>query len=135
MKYRLFVNGRSKNTRDCKSDIGIGGVIINEAGEQISFSKNMGIGTCSEAQIYAVMHGIDNILKLNNATDITVYLSNLMLVEYLNGKKLQLSAGTSILANRLRGYTQNFNISINFEYFDFSEYNYVVGLAEDAINL
>ncbi|MCR1952647.1 MULTISPECIES: reverse transcriptase-like protein [Clostridium] len=135
MKYRLYVNGKCKNTRNFQSDIGIGGVILSDHGEETSFSRNVGVGTCSEAQIYAILQGIDEISKFNNATSIIVYVSNLMLVEYLNGRKLDVSPGTEILVNRLNNLMKNLKISIYYEYFEVNDYNYVRTLAEDALEL
>lgn len=135
MKYRLYVNGKCKNTRNFQSDIGIGGVILNDHGEEISFSRNVGVGTCSEAQIYAVLQGVDEISKLNNATSIIVYVSNLMLVEYLNGNKVEVSPSTEILVNRLSSIVESLGISIYYEYFEVNDYNYVRTLAEDALKL
>lgn len=135
MKYRLYVNGKCKNTRNFQSDIGIGGVILSDHGEEISFSRNVGVGTCSEAQIYAVLEGIDVISKFNNVTSITVYVSHLMLVEYLNGKKHEVSLGTEILVNRLKSIIKSLEISIYYEYFEVNDYNYVRTLAEDALKI
>ncbi|GAA0086175.1 hypothetical protein UT300007_26140 [Clostridium sp. CTA-7] len=135
MKYRLYVNGRCKNSRNFQSDIGIGGVILSDEGKEISFSRNIGIGTCCEAQIYAIFYGIDEILKQNNVTSITVYLSNLMVVDYLNGNKLYLNPSTEILVNKLINFIETLEICIYFKYFEVNEYNYVRTLAEDAINL
>ena len=135
MKYRLYVNGKCKNTRNFQSDIGIGGVILSDHGEEISFSRNVGVGTCSEAQIYAILQGIYEISKFNNATSIIVYVSNLMLVEYLNGREHEVSPGTEVLANRLNNLVEGLGIRIYYEYFEVNEYNYVRTLAEDALKL
>ena len=40
MKYRLYVNGKCKNTRKLTGNIGIGGVIINDEGKESTFQKH-----------------------------------------------------------------------------------------------
>lgn len=39
MKYSLYVTGKCNDTRSFQSNIGIGGVILNNNGNEISFSK------------------------------------------------------------------------------------------------
>lgn len=135
MNYRLYVNGKCRNPRSFQGDIGIGGVILKDNGTEISFSKNLGIGTCCEAQVYAVLNGIYEIMKFNDASDVKVYISNLMLVDYLNGKKVDINSGTEYLLSKLKNIVNNLKVSLRFEYFEVNDYNYVRTLAEDAINL
>lgn len=135
MKYRLYVNGKCKNTRKLTGSIGIGGVIISDDGKEISFSKTLGAGTCCEAQIYAVFYGIEEILKFNDAEDINVYLSNLALVNYLNGENSEISNNSKILAKKLKEYINKLKVRIIFGYFDVRDYLYVSSLAEEAIKL
>jgi hypothetical protein len=135
MKYRLYVNGKCKNYRSFQSNIGIGGVILNDYGDETSFSRNVGTGTCCEAQIYAILYGIDIISKSKDAESVTVYISNLMLVDYLNEKHIDISASTEMLVDKLKIFIKSLKLNVNFEYFDVSEYSYVRSLAEDAIEL
>lgn len=126
MKYRLYVNGKCKNTRKLTGNIGIGGVIINDEGKESTFSKTLGAGTCCEAQIYAVFYGIEEILKFNDAEYIKIYLSNLALVNYFNGQKSDISKNSEILAKNLKDYINRLNIKIEFNYFEAREYIYVL---------
>lgn len=135
MKYRLYVNGKCKNSRSFKSDIGIGGVILDEKGNEISFSKKLGKGTCFEGHIYAIKMGLEEILKNKNITSIFIYVPNLMLVNYFNGFNVDISNNTRILADDLKKFLDIINIQINFNYFEANEYNYLLDLVDDAINI
>lgn len=135
MEYRLYVNVKCKNPRNLKSNIGIGGVIINKHGEQISYSKDFGLGTCCEAHIYGILEGIDKILELKNAKRISIYSSNFMLIEYFNMRKTNINSHLKELSDNLRSYIAKINLEVEFNYYDYSEYQYVSLLAEDAINL
>ena len=135
MKYRLYVNVKCKNSRSFQSDIGIGGVILDEKGKEISFSKNLGKGTCFEGHIYAIRLGVEEILENKNVTQISIYLSNLMLVNYFNGFNVDISSNTRNLASSLKKFLDNTNIQMNFNYFEANEYNYLLDLVEDAINI
>ena len=135
MEYRLYVNVKCNNPRNLKSNIGIGGVILNSRGEQISYSKDFGLGTCCEAHIYGILEGIDKILELKDVDKITIYSSNLMLTEYFNNRQTNINSHLRELSNNLKDYISKINVNVEFNYFDYSEYNYVSLLAEDAINL
>ena len=135
MEYRLYVNGKCKNSRSFQSDIGIGGVILDEKGREISFSRNLGKGTCFEGHIYAIRLGVEEILKNGDATRISIYLPNLMLVNYFNGFNVDISNNTRNLATSLKFFLDNSNIQMNFNYFEANEYNYLLDLVEDAINI
>lgn len=134
MEYRLYVNVKCKNPRNLKSNIGIGGVILNNKGEQFSYSKDFGLGSCCEAHIYGILEGIDRILELNNAKKISIYSSNLMLIDYFNMRKNHINSHLKELADNLNFYISKMNLDIEFNYFDSLEYQYVSVLAEDAIN-
>jgi len=134
MEYRLYVNVKCNNPRNLKSNIGIGGVIINSKGEQMTYSKDFGLGTCCEAHIYGILEGIDKILELKNANRILIYSSNLMLIEYFNKKKTNINSHLKELSDNLKSYISKMNLNVEFNYYDYSEYKYVSLLAEDAIN-
>lgn len=135
MKYRLYVNGKCKNSRSFQSDIGIGGVILDEKGRELSFSRNLGKGTCFEGHIYAIKIGVEEILSNDNITNISIYIPNLMLVNYFNDLNVDISHTTKKLANDLKNFLRDSNIQITFNYFEANEYNHLLDLAEDAINI
>lgn len=135
MEYRLYVNVKCKNPRNLKSNIGIGGVILNSKGEEFSYSKDFGLGTCCEAHIYGILEGLDKILELNNANKILIYSSNFMLTEYFNKKNPNINSHLKELSDNLKSYIEKINLDVEFIYYDYSEYQYVSLLAEEAINL
>lgn len=135
MNYKLYVNGKCESPRSFNANMGIGGVILNEYGKEISFSKNVGIGTCCEAQVYAVLNGLYEILKFKDASSINIYISNLMLVNYLNEKEIDISSSNKALFLKLKDIIGEININMRFEYFEVNDYNYIRTLAEDAVNL
>ena len=135
MKYRLYVNGKCKNSRSFQSDIGVGGVILDENGREVSFSKNLGKGTCFEGHIYAIKIGVEEICRNENITNISIYIPNLMLVNYFNDFNVDISNNTKNLANDLKNFLRDINIEMSFNYFEANEYNHLLDLAEDAINI
>lgn len=135
MEYRLYVNGKCENSRSLRSDIGIGGVILDEKGKEISFSKKLGKGTCFEGHIHAVKIGVEEILRNKDITNIFIYVPNLMLVNYFNGFNVDITSNTRILANDLKNFLDASKIQIKFNYFEANEYNYLLDLVEDVINI
>lgn len=133
MKYSLYVTGKCNDTRNFQSNIGIGGVILNNEGIEVSFSKNVGKGTCVEAHIYGLVHGITEILKNKDADTIDIYVSNMNIVNYFNGKDIEVNSRTEILLSNLNNLIKILKIDIYFEYFEVNEYNYVRNLAEEAL--
>ena len=133
MKYRLYVTGKCNDTRSFQSNIGIGGVILNNNGNEISFSKKVGRGTCIEAHIYGLVHGISEILKYSDAENIDAYVSNMNIVNYFKGKEIEINSRTEILLSNLKNLIKTLRLDINFEYLEVNEYNYVRNLAEEAL--
>lgn len=133
MKYSLYVTGKCNDTRNFQSNIGIGGVILNNYGEEVPFSKKVGMGTCIEAHIYGLVHGISEILKYSDAENIDVYVSNMNIVNYFKENDIEINSRTEILLSNLKNLIKTLRLDINFEYLEVNEYNYVRNLAEEAL--
>lgn len=133
MKYSLYVTGKCNDTRSFQSNIGIGGVILNNNGKEVSFSQKVGRGTCIEAHIYGLVHGISEILKYSDSENIDVYVSNMNIVNYFKGNDIEINSRTEILLSNLKNLIRTLRLDINFEYFEVNEYNYVRNLAEEAL--
>lgn len=135
MKYRLYVSGFCNNTRNLISSMGIGGVILNDRGEEKVFSEMIGKGTIIEAHGYAILHGLNEIIKDKTAKSINVYSTNLLIIDYLNKKNVELPMKTKELIEKNLEILENNKISIKYEYFEVNDYVYVRNLAEEAIKV
>lgn len=135
MKYRLYVSGFCNNTRNLQSSMGIGGVILNDRGEEKVFSEMIGKGTIMEAHCYAILHGINEILNDKTAKFINVYSTNLLIIDYLNKKNVKLPMKAETLLEKILEILDTAKISIKYEYFEVNDYVYVRNLAEEAIKV
>ena len=135
MKYRIYVSGFRKETRNSESSMGIGGVILNDTGYEKIFSKYVGKGTVLEAHVYGILHGINEISKDEKISDLTIYSTNLMIINFLNKKNVEMPKRIENLTKKLMKAIEDLEISINYEYFEINEYKYVRNLAEEAIKI
>lgn len=135
MKYRLYVSGFCNATKNLQSTMGIGGVILNDRGEEKVFSEMLGEGTIIEAHAYAILHGINEIIKDKTAKCINVYSTNLLIIDYLNNKNVELPMTTKELLEKNLEILDNAKIIIKYEYFEVNDYVYVRNLAEEAIKV
>lgn len=135
MKYRLYVSGFCNETRNLESNMGIGGVILNDNGKEMAFSKYVGRGTTIEAHIYGIIYGINEVIKDEKVSSLTIYSTNLMIINYLNKKNVKIPNKIEISMRKLMELTKNLEIVINYEYFEVNEYKYVRNLAEEALEI
>ncbi len=135
MKYRLYVSGFCNETRNSESSMGIGGVILNDTGYENIFSKYVGKGTILEANIYGILHGINEISKYEKISDLTIYSTNLMIINFLNKENVEMPKRIENLTKKLIKSIENLEMSINFEYFEINEYKYVGNLAKESIKI
>lgn len=135
MKYRLYVSGFCNETRNSESSMGIGGVILNDTGYERIFSKYLGKGTILEAHVYGILHGISEVSKDEKISELTIYSTNLMIINYLNKKSVEMPKKIENLAKKLIKSIENLEITINYEYFEINDYKYVRNLAEEAIKI
>lgn len=134
MKYRLYVSGYCSDTRDLQSNMSIGGVILSNNSER-EFSQIIGEGTLLESHVYAIIYGIDEILKNDKVTSIDVYSTNLMIINYMNSMNIELPKNAKLIIEKLVKLIDNVEVNIKFEYFDGNEYKYVKNLAVDALGI
>ena len=135
MKYRLYVSGFCNETRKPESCVGIGGVILNDLGYERIFSKYVGKGTMIEANIQGILYGINHIINEENLSDLTVYSTNIMLINYLNKNNVEIPRNVVELTNNLIKLVENLKFKVNYEYFEVNEYNYVRNLAKEALKI
>lgn len=135
MKYRLYVSGFCNERKKSESSMGIGGVILNDTGYEKIFSKYLGKGTTLEANVYGIIHGINEVKKDERIRDLTIYSTNLMIINYLNKKNVEMPNKIESLAKKLIKDIENLEITIKYEYFEINEYKYVRNLAEEAIKI
>lgn len=135
MKYRLYVSGFCNEARNLESNMGIGGVILNDKGDEKIFSEDIGRGTAIEAHIYSIMYGINEIIKDENISSLTVYSTNLMIINYLNKKSVEIPKRAEVLIEKLINYLDSLKFSIKYEYLEGNEYKYVRSLAEEALKV
>lgn len=134
MKYRLYVSGYCSDTRDLQSNMSIGGVILSNNSER-EFSQIIGEGTLLESHVYAIIYGINEILKNDKVTSIEVYSTNLMIINYMNGMNIEVPKNTKLIIEKLVKLIDEVKVNIKFEYFDGNEYRYVKSLAVDALGI
>lgn len=134
MKYRLYVSGYCSDTRDLQSNMSIGGVILSNNSER-EFSQIIGEGTLLESHVYAIIYGINEILKNDKVTSIDVYSTNLMIINYMNGMNIEVPKNTKLIIEKLVKLIDEVKVDIKFEYFDGNEYRYVKSLAVDALGI
>lgn len=134
MKYRLYVSGYCSDTRDLQSNMSIGGVILSNNSER-EFSQMIGEGTLLESHVYAIIYGINEILKNDKVTSIDVYSTNLMIINYMNSMNIELPKNAKLTIEKLVKLIDDVEINIKFEYFDGNEYKYVKNLAVDALGI
>ena len=134
MKYRLYVSGYCSDTRDLQSNMSIGGVILSNNSER-EFSQIIGEGTLLESHVYAIIYGINEILKNDKVTSIDVYSTNLMIINYMNSMNIELPKNAKLTIEKLVKLIDDVEINIKFEYFDGNEYKYVKNLAVDALGI
>lgn len=135
MKYRLYVSGCCDNTRDLESYMGIGGVILSDNSEEFNFSKGAGKGTAIEAHIHAIIYGIQELSNNVDVSGIEVYSTNLMIINYMNNKIIEIPSKLKPIIKSLVELTENIKIDIYYNYYDIYEYRYVRNLAEEALSM
>ncbi|MDV4152698.1 ribonuclease H family protein [Clostridium sp. AL.422] len=135
MKYRLYVSGFCNETRNYESNMGIGGVILNDNGYEKVFSKEIGKGSIIEAHIHGIIYGINEAIKAEKISDLTVYSTNLMIINYLKMKNVEVPRKIEDLIDKILKESEKLKITINYEYFEANEYKYVRNLAEEAIKI
>ena len=135
MKYRLYVSGFCNERKKSECSMGIGGVILNDTGYEKIFSKYLGKGTTLEANVYGIIHGINEVKKDERIRDLTIYSTNLMIINYLNKEKVEMPKKIESLAKNLIKDIEKLEITIKYEYFEINDYKYVRNLAEEAIKI
>ncbi|MBD7915364.1 hypothetical protein H9660_09410 [Clostridium sp. Sa3CUN1] len=134
MKYRLYVSGYCSDSRALQSNMSIGGVILSSDTEK-EFSEIVGKGTLLESHVYAIIYGIDEILKNNKVTSIEVYSTNLMIINYINNMNIEIPINAKLIMKKLVKLIKDIEVDIKFEYFEGTEYKYVKNLAIDALEV
>jgi len=135
MKYRLYVSGFSNETRSFAGKMSIGGVILKDNDYEKVFSRDIGRGSIIEAHIYGIIYGINEVSKDENVSSLTVYSTNLMIVNYLNSRNIRIPERIEGLIENLIKSVEDFKFEINYEYFEVSDYTYVRSLAEEALKV
>lgn len=135
MKYKLYVSGCCNNTRNLDSDMGIGGVILNDNCKEVIFSKDVGKGTVIEAHVHAILYGIEEIISNGDVSSIEVYSTNLMIINYMNNKIIDIPIRIKPIIRNLMEFTEKLKLSINYEYLEVNDYKYVRNLAEEALRI
>ena len=133
MKYKLYVSGFCSETRNFESSMGIGGVILNDEGDEKVFSKYLGKGTITEAHIHGILYGIDKVIKDNSLSELTIYSTNMMIINLLNRKNVEIPNRIEELTKELIKKVHKLEFKVNYEYFEVNEYKYVRNLAEEAM--
>ena len=113
MKYRLYVSGCCNDTRDLDSDIGIGGVILSDNCKEIIFSKGVGKGTVIEAHVYAILYGIQVIISNGDVSNIEVYSTILMIINYMKNKSIEIPIRLKSILGKLTEFIETLKIGIN----------------------